>query len=60
MNAYEERINELNNLSYEKDEQIQELNNKLDELMQELKNNGYQITYDEYGNLEIIGNIELE
>ena len=54
MNVYENRINELNDLNYEKDDQIRELNDELDELKQELEFNGFHITYDEYGNSVLV------
>ncbi len=54
MNVYENRINELNDLNYEKDDQIRELNDQLDELKQELEFNGFHITYDEYGNSVLV------
>ena len=52
--SYEKRINELTDLTYEKDEEITELSEKLEELIQDLKYNGFNVTYDEYGNIVLV------
>lgn len=60
MNDYIKRIDELNEEIDRSHTELTEVVDRFNSLKNYLKNNGYRVTYDEYGNLEIISNSNFE
>ena len=60
MNDYIKRIDELNEEIDRSHTELTEVEDRFNSLKNYLKNNGYRVTYDEYGNLEIISNSNFE